>query len=173
MQKLTVCRCLILLALLLLALPAVAPSAQDEEKKAPPKDLPRYGFGYLPTLYPQKTPKELCTSIVKAIDAQRVDYMLAQLADPQFVDARVAEYMPSFAKSAPDAQTLLAFDRLVQETVQYYLTDPALVRQLRLFARDAVWEEADDVATGVHKDVPARKMVLRRIGDRWFMENKQ
>ena len=173
MRKRPVRPCMLATTLLLLALSTAPTTAQDDEKKAPPKDLPRYGFDYVPTLYPQKTPKEALTSIVKAIDQQRVDYLLAQLADPIYVDAQVAEYRPQFAKNKPDARTFLAFDRLVQDTVAYYLSDPLLVRELRLFARDGAWEVNDDAATGVHKDVPARKMFLRRIGERWFLENRQ
>ena len=136
-------------ALLLLVLPALAPSAQDEEKK-PPKERPRYGFEASPILYPQATPKETIASVVKAIDAQRVDYMLAQLADPKFVDTQVAEYRRLFPNSKGDAQEFFAFDKLVNETVAYYLSDPILLRELRLFARDGVWEMADDAATGAH-----------------------
>jgi hypothetical protein len=173
MQKRPPRLCLLFTAVLLIVLPTVAPTAQDEEKKTPPKDLPRYGFDYVPTLYPQKAPKEALTSIVKAIDDRRIDYLLAQLADPKYVDAQVNEYRAQFATSKPEAQAFLAFDRLVQDTVRYFLSDPVLIRELRMFSRDAVWEVADDVATGVHKDVPARKMVMRRVGERWFLENKQ
>ena len=161
-----------LCAVLFLALSAPAANAQVEEKQ-PPKDVQRYGFDYVPTLYPQKEPKEALASVLKAMDDRRVDYLLAQLAEPKYVDARVAEYRAQFPQSKPAAQAFLAFDRLVQDTVQYYLTDPVLVREMRMFARDATWDVADDVATGVHKDVPARKMVFRRIGDRWFLENRQ
>jgi hypothetical protein len=161
-------------ALLLAALPALTAAAQDEEKKPPPMvDLRRYGFDYSPQLYPQKSPKDAIKSIVKAIDAKRVDYLLAQLADPKYVDARVAEYKAFFPKGKDEVRALLAFDRLVSETVAYYLDDPLLVRELRLFARDAAWDVADDVATGTVKEVPARKVFLRQIGDRWFLENRQ
>jgi hypothetical protein len=162
----------LLWAFLVLVLSAPAASAQIEEKPVP-KDVLRYGFDYVPTLYSQNAPKEALASILKAIDDRRVDYLLAQLADPKYVDAQVAEYRAQFPQGKPEGQTFLAFDRLVQDTTQYYLRDPVLVRELRMFSRDGTWDVADDVATGVHKDVPARKMFLRRIGERWFLENRQ
>src|SRR6516162_7907779 len=61
-------------ALVLSALLAVVVPAQE------PQDPPRYGFDYNPILYPQKKPEDAIKSIVKAIDAKRVDYLLAQLA---------------------------------------------------------------------------------------------
>jgi hypothetical protein len=157
---------------LLLMLFGRAATAQDE-KKEPPKDEARYGFAYSPILYAQKTPKEAITSIVKAIDTKRVDYLLAHLADPKYVDAQVAEYRPQFPKFKDEARTVLAFDRLVRETVDYYFSDPALVRELRVFARDGAFDVNEDAAVGVAKDLPARKMFFKRIGDRWFLENRQ
>jgi hypothetical protein len=153
--------------LLLSALLAVGVIAQE------PENPPRYGFDYNPVLYPQKKPDDAIKSIVKAIDAKRVDYLLAQLADPKFVDAQVADYRALFPRGKEDARTFLAFDRLVTDTVQYFLSDPILVKELRKFAAEASWEVEDALATGTRKDVPARKVFLRRIGDRWFLENRQ
>ena len=158
--------------LLLVAVPLLTASAQDEEKKAP-KDRPRYGFDYNPTIYPQNTPKDTLASILKAIDNQRVDYMLAQLAEPKFVDQQVNAYRSQFPSAKDDAQTFLAFDKLVAETTRYYQSDPILVKQLRKFARDAEWETGDDVASGAVKDVAARKVNMKKIGERWYIENKQ
>lgn len=160
------------LLLLLLAPPLLGSAAQDDEKKAP-KDLPRYGFDYNPVLYPQKTPKEALASVIKAIDSQRVDYMLAQLADPKFVDQQVDDFRALFPRAKDNAQTFLAFDKLVAGTVAYFQSDPILVKQLRKFARDAEWEVNEDAATAALKDVPARKVYMKRIGERWFLENRQ
>lgn len=159
-----------LFLLLLLALPLVA--AQDEEKKTP-QEPPRYGFEYNPVLYPQKTPKDAMASVIKAIDNKRVDYMLAQLAEPTFVDRQVDDFKPQFPNARDDAQKFLAFDKLVAETVHYFDSDPILVKQLRKFAHDAEWDVNEDAATGTVKDLPARKVFMKKIGERWFMENKQ
>jgi hypothetical protein len=152
------------------AFAALTVAAQDEKAD---KESARYGFDYNPALYPQKTPNEALKSIVKAIDNKRVDYLLAQLADPKYVDAQVATYRALFTKGKDEARTFLAFDRLANETVEYFASDPVLVKELRLFARDAKWEVEDEVATGSVKDVPGRKVFLKHIGERWFLENRQ
>ena len=157
-------------SVLLLLLPALVATAQDDEKK---KEPPRYGFDYNPTLFPQKAPKELMASVIKAIDIQRVDYLLAQLADPKFVDAQVGDYKALFPKAKDEARTFLAFDKLVGETVQYFTSDPILVKELRRFAREADWDVNEDAAVGTVKDVAARKVFLKRVGERWFLENRQ
>jgi hypothetical protein len=158
-------------ALLLPMLAALMATAQDEK---PAKEGVRYGFDYNQSLYPQKTPAETIGSIVKAIDNKRIDYMLAQIAEPKFVDGQVAQYKALFTKGKDEARTFLAFDRLVNETIEYFLSDPVLVKELRQFAnKDAKWEVEDDVATGTVKGVPARKVFFKRIGERWFLENRQ
>jgi hypothetical protein len=159
------------LLLLLVGLPLLASPAQDEEKKQA-KEPPRYGFDNNP-LYLQKTPKDAMASILKAIDNQRVDYLLAQLADPPFVDRQVEGFKALFPSAKDDARTLLAFDKLVAETNRYFQSDPTLLKQLRKFARDAEWEMGDEVASGTLKDVPGRKVFLKKIGERWYLENRQ
>src|SRR3954453_16026816 len=39
--------------------------------------------------YPQKTPQEALGSVVRALTDRRVDYLLAHLADPAFVQAKL------------------------------------------------------------------------------------
>jgi hypothetical protein len=158
------------LALFLPVALALGAAAQDEK---PEQEARRYGFDYNHALYPQKKPEEAIKSIVKAIDGKRVDYLLAQLADPKYVDSQIAQYKANFTTGKDDARTFRAFDRLVNETVEYFLSDPLLIKELRQFARDGKWEIEEDVATGTVKDVPARKVFLRKIGDRWFLENRQ
>ena len=152
-----------------LALTAVG---QDEPEKADPL-AKRYGLEYSPTLYPQKSPKDAMNSVMKALDARRTDYLLAHLTDPTFVDKRVVEYKQRFTKGEDAAKTLLAFTRLIDETEGHFRADPPLLRELRVFVREAEWEEKEDGAVGTAKAVPARKVFLKRVGDRYFMENRQ
>ena len=123
--------------------------------------------------FPQKTPAEAMASIVKAIDRQKIDYLLAHMADPLHVEYWVEQYKKDVNKGKDEGKRLLAFDRLVAETSTYYQNDPLIVRDLRIFARDAKWEEREDLAIGSSEKVPARKIYLRKFGDRWFLENKQ
>ncbi|HEV3448581.1 MAG TPA: hypothetical protein VG099_28345, partial [Gemmataceae bacterium] len=71
---------------LMLASPAL--QAQQDQDATPPR---RYGVLLNQQNYPQEDPKQALASVVKAIDRQRIDYLLAHLADPDFVDERVKE----------------------------------------------------------------------------------
>jgi hypothetical protein len=53
-----------------------------QEPKKDTKSTTRYGIQPNVELYPQSTPKEALGSVLKAIDAGRLPYLLAQLADP-------------------------------------------------------------------------------------------
>jgi len=133
----------------------------------------RYGFDVNVPFYPQKTPQEALLSISKASDNNRVDYLLAHLADPRFVDETVARYKDSVPQGSEKAKVFLAFDRLVKETGQYFLEDPSLLKELRRFAKEGEWEINDNQAVGSLKSIQGRKVFLRKLEDRWFLENKQ
>src|SRR5262245_48322911 len=80
----------------------------------------RYGVEADLKTYPQGMPKEALASVLKAIDAKRIDYLLAHLADPQFVDQRVKENGGRF-------------DALLEETRAKLLDDPGAAKQLSKF----------------------------------------
>jgi len=144
--------------------------AQDAAKQKPPR---RFGFEVDETTYPQKSPAEAMKSIAILLDRGRVDYLLAHLSDPSYVDHWVERYKANFPQGKADARHLLAFDRLVRETTKYFDNDPLIVKDLRMFAKEAKWSEEGNVATGSVDTIPARKVFLRKIGERWFLENKQ
>jgi hypothetical protein len=156
--------------LLALVLVCALSSASDEPKKKAP---PRFGFDVDETTYPQKTPAETMKSIGIAIDRKRLDYMLAQMADPRHVDYWVEQYKADFPQGKEAGKRLLAFDRLVRETDLYFQNDPLIVKDLRIFAKEAKWTEDGELATGAVDTIPARKIFLRKIGDRWFLKNEQ
>lgn len=132
----------------------------------------RYGSTYEAILYPQKTPQEALQSLMKALDGRRIEYLLAHLADPKFVDSRVSEYA-AFLKGNEEARVIVAFERLTRETALHFQEDPQLVKELRQFVKDADWEVQDGVATGTLKSGSPRKVFLRQLEDRWFLENRQ
>jgi hypothetical protein len=159
-------------ALCLVVLLALTARGQDEAKAA----KKRFGFDFNPLLYPQDGPEKTVQSIVKALDAKRYDYLLAQIADPKYIDQKVAEYKDLFPKKADEqARAFLAFDRLVRETATHFSEDPLLLKELRQFAQKdkAMWEEKEDRVVGSVDSIAAHKVFLRKIGDRWFLENKQ
>ena len=130
---------------------AGAPSEARPEK--------RYGLAADPATYPQATPREALDSALKAIDDKRIDYLLAQLTDPQFVDGRVQGNGGHF-------------EDLVKETTAKLAAAPGTVKQLRRFLKEGEWKVGDASATVLLKDVDDRAVHLRKIGGRWFLENR-
>jgi hypothetical protein len=100
---------------------------------APADDAPAKRFGVAPDLktFPQATPEECLGSILKAIEMKRADYILAQLADPEFVDRRIKE---------------TSYDELLGETKAKLVSDPGAAKLLRRFLVDDVWTVEDDTA---------------------------
>jgi hypothetical protein len=123
------------------------------------KSSPRYGIVVNQDSYPQDTPKDTLASVLKAIVNQRIDYLLAQLADPEFVDKRVRD-------------TGGQFDDLVKETSAKLAGDPTAVKELNRCLKEGQWEVNDAAATAQLKDVKDRRVFLRKVGGRWFLENR-
>ena len=123
--------------------------------------------------YPQNTPQEAVQSAVKAIYDQRFDYLLAHVADPKYVDARVDKYREALPGKNEAAKTRQAFQQLVKETTAFFFEDAERIGELRLFGKEAEWKIDEDYAIGTLKKVPARQVFMRRMEGRWFMENRQ
>src|SRR5205823_14539648 len=113
--------------------------------------------------YPQKTPQEGLQSIVKAVASKKLDYLLAHLADPEYVDAKVAKYKKLIEKGKEEGKTLLAFQRLVNETHDHFLEDPELIQELRRFAKEAEWKTEENVAVASLKNVVGRHVFMKKI----------
>lgn len=157
---------------LALVLALAWPLALPAQNEPAPKLTKRYGYQFEPDLFPQKTPQEALQSIVKAIDAKKIDYLLAHLADPKFVDDRIAEYK-ALLKGGDDVKTILGFERLSRETAAHFREDPLLVKELRQYLKDADWELQEAAATATLKTASPRRVFLRKREERWFLENKQ
>ena len=140
----------ICLSLSLVALPNA--SAQGQDKAA----ATRYAIAVDLKMYPQGTAKETLASVLKAIEAKRVDYLTAQLADPAFVDDRVKRlYGGRFAEQVEDTSGRL---------------DSLTVKVLQRFLKDGKWEEDKDRAAVGLKD-NKRRVNFKRIDGRWYMEH--
>ena len=123
------------------------------------KPLTRYGVVASFNRYPQGTPKEALASVLRAIDNQQIDYVLAHLTDPAFVNGRVKLYGGKFEEVVEEARTKLA-------------GNPAGVKLLRRFLKEGEWQEAEDAATARLKDVKDQQVFLKRIDKRWYLENR-
>jgi hypothetical protein len=120
----------------------------------------RYGVELDRENFPQETPKEALDSIIKAIQMKKVDYLVAQLADPAFVDQRIKEHHGG------------KFEEMVRETTTNLVDKPETIKILRRFLKEGKWE--GEKGTEAAAKVPGVKdaLFLRKIDDRWFLENR-
>lgn len=116
----------------------------------------RYGIALDRKTYPQNTGKETLASLLKAVEGKRVDYVVAQLADPTFVDERVKRlYSSRFVEQVDDTRARL---------------DPLTIKQLQSFLKDGVWQEDKDRVSVRLKD-DNRCLYFKKGNGRWFMEH--
>jgi hypothetical protein len=148
---------------------ATSGKAQDPDSKL----LIRYNFQVNLSKFPQKTPQDAMKSLVKALGDEQFGYLVAQLVDPGYVDPKIALYRNAYPQGSEQGKTLLAFKRLLKETSDHFREDPVLLKELRLFAKEAEWDMGEDRATGTVKQLAGRHVFFRKYEDRWFLENRQ
>ncbi len=112
------------------------------------------------TLYPQDTPKKIAASVLKALEKERFDYITAHLLDPEFIDRRIK----STASTA---------DQLIEEIKSHFTKEPDLLKALKTILRSGEITDDGQKASIKHKDYPNTQIFLRRIEDRWFIENRK
>jgi hypothetical protein len=127
-------------------------AAADDAKTA------RYGIAPDLAAYPQGTPQEALASVVKAIEAKRFDYLVAQLADPVYVDDRIQRLHGG------------RFDDQVEDTRNRL--DAAALMLLRRFSKDGAWQAEKQHAIVMLKDVSDNVVSFRLIAGRWFLEHR-
>jgi hypothetical protein len=138
------------------------------------KAVNRYRIDANREKYPQGEPQQALTSVVKALEAGQYEYLLAHLADPTFVDKRVEEYKAQIKqKLGDDAKTLLAFDRLANETRDHFKDDPGALKELQLFAKSGEWDSKEATAEAQLKSIPGRRVFLKKMDNRWYLEDRQ
>ena len=131
---------------------------QEPKEESPPA---RYSVVAIVAKYPQSTPKETLASVLSAIEEKRIDYVLAHLSDPTFVDDRVKKVHGG------------SFDEFVKETTTKLHDNPAIVKEMTRFLKEAEWEGGESTAVARHKEIKDKEMYLKKVGNRWFLENKQ
>jgi hypothetical protein len=116
----------------------------------------RYGVAVDVRTYPQGTAKESLASVLQAVEARRIDYVVAQLADPAFVDDRVQRlYGGRFDEQVEDTR-----GRLDTRTVQL----------LGRFLKEGDWQEDKDHVMVQLKDED-RRLHFKKKDGRWFLEH--
>jgi hypothetical protein len=131
---------------------------QAQKGKDPAK---RYGIEADLEDYPQAAPKIALESVLKAIDNKKIDYLLAHLADPAWVDEQV--------------KTIHAgkFEGMVKETSDKFAKDPTMIKELRRILKEGEWKEEDAAASACLKDAKDSCVFLRKIEGRWFLEDRK
>jgi len=114
----------------------------------------RFGIAVDLKTYPQATPQETLTSILKAIDLNRLDYLAAQLAEPTFIDYRVSTFGSRFQDQVEDLAARL---------------DPSTVKLLQRFRKEGEWNVAGKETMVLLKDKKDRFLFFQKIGDRWYL----
>jgi hypothetical protein len=123
------------------------------------EETARYGVALDPTTFPQATPQQLLASLLKAIEAKRFDYIVAQLAEPTWIDDRIKRlYAGKFEEQVADTRARL---------------DPGAVKLLQRLAKEGEWQIADKEAHLSAKEIADRSVYLKKIGERWVLEHKQ
>ncbi|MBM3980573.1 MAG: hypothetical protein FJ304_09855 [Planctomycetes bacterium] len=67
----------------------------------------------------------------------------------------------------------LGFKQFQKDIEQKLTDDPQVLRDFRKLAREGTFADADPAATATHADVKDRTLYFKKIGDRWFLENRQ
>lgn len=66
-----------------------------------------------------------------------------------------------------------AFKQLVRDVSDKLLDDPQVLRDLKKFFQQGMVTDTETGAKFTHDSVKDRALFLRKIGDRWFLENRQ
>jgi len=120
----------------------------------------RYGISAIRDVYPQSTPQETLASVVKAIDGRRMDYVLSQLADPDYVDQRVRDVHNG------------RFSGMVDEATDKLAKDPGTVNRFRRYLKEGEWDVQDSTASVRLKDRPD-VVAFRKVGQWWYLDNRK
>ena len=181
-----------LVALFLVGNLTAQPKKEVFDPKEPPK---RFGLRQSPELYPQDSPKNALYSVLRAIDKDRFDYFVAHLLEPGYVTEQLAISYPHFERQAralveKEQLTKKGFDRefiinrirdlatqanvehLVQRIRTKLDNDPDSIRDLRRMLKEGSFEDAGQTSVGKLKDAKDRALFFKRVGDRWYIENK-
>jgi hypothetical protein len=132
--------------------------AATQEKNEPGPN--RFDVIYDPGNYPQATPQEALGSVIKALGRDRYDYLVAHLLDPAFVDDQLKS-----EKTTP-AQLSKSVKAHMEE-------DPELLKLMKRFLAEGDFSAGAERVTVSLKGVDDKQVFLRKVGQRWYMENRR
>ena len=119
------------------------------------------------------------TDRAKQFEAQ-VEIDLIKLRDFQYANPdrfpfpdRVPMDRGQFAAVANSKSRELAFKQLARDVGQKLLDDPEAIRDLKKILRDGTFTDEASGTKAVHPTVKDKALFFKKIGDRWFLENRQ
>ena len=65
------------------------------------------------------------------------------------------------------------FKQLLRDVEEKFKEDPQTLKDMRKIARDGAFVEGEPSASAAHDTVKGRTLYFKKIGDRWFLENRQ
>lgn len=122
--------------------------------------------------FPQQSPQQAMQSVVKLLNENRLDYLVAHLADPAYVDAKVEAYSKLF-EGPPKAVELVAFNQLVKEIGEHFRLDPTLTEELRRYPKEGMWEVGKTKASARLPGIAARQVFFVEAKGRWYLQNQR
>lgn len=99
----------------------------------------------------------------------------AQQKNPGAVsaDARIPVEPAQFRAAVTAETRARAFKQLVRDVQDKLTDDPEAIKELRRFFRQGAFSDGDAAVRVGLPDVKDRAVFLRKVGDRWFVENRQ
>lgn len=125
-----------------------------------PKSVTRLGLESDYEVYPQSTPKELMASVAKAVNRERYDYLAAHLMEPDFIDARLQ-------------RANLKLEDLGKEIKSKFQAQPEVLKDLLKILNGGEVVDSGTTVVVKHKDVKGQQVYLKKVGDLWYVENRQ
>lgn len=115
--------------------------------------------------------KQAYPQIVAGLAALR-DFQQQNL-DKVAPESRVPVDAAKFRERALADSAAAGFKQLVKDVQAKFAEDPETMIALRTFRRGGQYPEAGDTAKLDHPDIKNRSLFMKKIGDRWYIENRQ
>jgi hypothetical protein len=115
--------------------------------------------------------KQFEPDVELALTRQR-DFQLAN-RDKFPPEDRLPSDRAKFETVIQDRSRQQAFRQLIRDVEDKLLNDPQAMRDLRKILRDGALTEEPGGVRATHPDVKNRVLYLRKLGDRYFLENRQ
>lgn len=123
------------------------------------KESGRFGIALDEASFPQNSPENLRKSLLKALDSDKIEYLLAHLAHPLFIDKNVREvHEGSFAKQVAETR----------EKLKKGLKSP-----LESLLKNGKLEVTEKTASLKDSSLKDFIITMNLENNKWYMENSK